>query len=310
MLTDDSGMAAAVQEYLDEIEFVRSTHEVLCEHTERTLHCSIDGLGGTVDHLMIYREDGKVVLHSWDYKHGVGVPVDAVENMQLLSYFVILDDNYPGMIDEFRGTIIQPRAFSGEVNQTWCCTPERVKQHADRIEQVKHQDHLAAGDWCRWCPALLICPEVRQHTLNMARTEFSDLDLDTLLSLEAVMPAVQALMKMIPVELLNRFRRGDAIPGKKVIATLSNRRWARNTEETWAELESLGLSKSDFIEERLKTPPQVEKLLDKDGKKSLASLVTRTPSGYKVVPESARGEPVNFSDVSDFDDLEFENGES
>lgn len=299
---DDSNgeMAAAVQVYLDEIAFVRATSTVLCEHTERKLDClTIAGLGGTADHMMLYREDDKIVLHLFDYKHGVGVPVAAEENMQLLSYFVIHESQYQDMVDEFRCTIVQPRAFAGDGVQTWACSLTRVQEHAERIVTETAKDHLAAGDWCRWCPALMICPEVQRHAAEIAAAEFSEVDIETLLHYEQIGPAITAFLKKIPQTLIDTFRFGDGIPGKKVIERLSNRKWKLAVSRVRPELEKLGLAKEAIVEEKLRTPPQIEKLLDKEGRKALEPFVTRDVVGYKIVPESAKGTPVDFN-VSEF----------
>lgn len=303
----DAEMAEAVQVYLDEINFVRATVDVICEHTERTLDClTIDGLGGTADHVMLYVDNGKLVLHCFDYKHGMGVPVDAEENLQILSYFVILDSQYPEMVDEFRGTIVQPRGFAGDKVQTWGCSPARVREHADRIIAETAKDHLAAGEWCRWCPALTICPEVQRQAADAAVREFSEMDLDTLLHFEQVAPAITAFLNKIPVALLDHFRAGGKIPGRKVIQRWGNRKW--KSDDIRPELEKLGLAKEAFIEEKLKTPPQVEKLLDKDGREAIATLVTREPIGYKVVPETAKGDAVDMSVTEFLEVTEFSDG--
>jgi len=310
MVAEDKEAAKAVQVYLDEIEFVRDTNQVICEHTERTLQCeTIPGLGGTADHVMVYRDmtEDKIVLHCFDYKHGVGVPVDAEENDQVLSYFVILESHYPDMIDEYRGTIVQPRCFAGEAIQTWSCTPERVYEHAMRIVMETQKTHLAAGDWCRWCPALMICPEVQQQAAAAACEEFSQVDLDTLLHYEQIAPAITAFLKQIPKTLLDLFRFGDGIPGKKVIKRYGNRKWKLAGSLVQPELEKLGLPREVIVEEKLRTPPQVEKLLDKDGKKAIAALVTREEVGYKIVPIDAKGDSVDFG-VSEFTEFSDDEG--
>lgn len=307
-VTGDPEQAKAVQVYLDEIAFVRGAHQVLVEHTERTLECTtIPDLGGTADHMMIYIDGDQVVLHCFDYKHGVGVPVDVIENDQLLAYFVILDSHYPGLIGEFRGTIVQPRCMLGESVQTWSCSPEQVAEYAQRIVDETNKAHLAAGDWCRWCPALMICPEVQRHAYEVACTEFSQVDVATLQYYDEVAPAIKAFLNKIPDALINLFRFGDGIPGKKVIQRLGNRKWKLSADRIQPELEKLGLTEDVICEKKIRTPPQVEKLLDKESKKVIESLVTREVCGYKIVPITAKGDPVDFS-VSEFSEFE-EDGE-
>jgi len=303
VVAQDEETAAAVQEYLDEIALVRASHEVIAEYVETMYeHPTIPGLGGTPDFVMLYHDNGKIVLHDFDYKHGVGVPVSAVENLQILTYFVILDENYPGMVDEFRGTIVQPRAAVGEKLQTWVCGPERVAEHAERIKAAMGQNHLAAGDWCRWCPALIICPEVQQHMHDMAMREFSELDTESLLHYESLIPAVKAFIEKIPAAILAKFKRGENVPGRKVIASYGHRRW-KSVDRAVEVLEGMGLKPSDMYEQKMRTPPQVEKLLDKESRKSLEDLVIRPVVGHKVVAESAKGDPIDISN-NDFDVIE------
>lgn len=305
---DNPEMAKAVQVYLDEIRSVEAKYEVIARHTEVTWeHTSITDLGGTSDHFVLYTDDGRIVCHVFDYKHGAGVPVDVHENLQVLTYFAIIGSHFPGMIDLFRGTIVQPRAFNGDEIQTWECLPERVSEHEALIKEVTKQDFLKAGDHCRWCPAWRVCPKLQEHTLEVARLEFSEVkdDREKLAELFQLTPAIKAFLDKIPAAMLEFFQDGSGgVPGYKVIETLSNRQWKfADADQTLRHLKKVGLGKKDAFESKLKSPTQVEKLVSKDKKEIFSTLVTRRPSGYKLMPESARGEPVDFS-VSEFSVVE------
>lgn len=302
----DPEVIAAVQVYVDEVNTARSSYRVLFEHTEVTLEClTVEDMGGTSDHFMVYVDDGRIYLHVFDYKHGVGVPVSVQDNKQLLSYFLIIESHYPGMFDGFRGTIVQPRAFSGDAVQTWECTPERVQEHHAAILQAASQTHLSAGEHCRWCPALTICPELRAHSLRMAQEEFAEIkdDAQKLVELLELKPAITALLDAIPGALLEHFRAGNGVPGYKVVEGQGNRAWKWGDADTvLRNLKRLGVGKRQAIEEKLKSPPAIEKELPKDKHKLLEELVTRPSTGYRVVRESAKGKPVDFS-VSEFTEI-------
>jgi hypothetical protein len=305
---EDEEMRKAVQVYVDEIRAVEQSHDVILRHTETTRqHRTLEGIGGTCDHFAIYLEDEQMVLHIFDYKHGVGIPVDAWENKQLLSYFAIIESWYPGMIDKFRGTIVQPRAFAGDAIQSWECDVDRVREHEASVRKAMGEDHLKAGDHCRFCPAILICPEVEKHALQIAQTEFEVIRDDTakLAELFELTPAIQTLLKKIPNAMMEKFRDGSGVPGYKVVAKrLSNRQWLwRDDKETLRALEELGVSRKLATEEKLKSPTQLEKELG-DKKQAISAIVTRRETGFKVVPTSERGESVDVSSITEFERIE------
>lgn len=306
-VTENEEIQAPVQVYLDEIRSVASRYEVICRQTEVTLeHTSITDLGGTSDHFMLYVDGANIVLHVFDYKHGAGVPVSVVENMQVLTYFAIIGSHYPGMIDIYRGTIVQPRAYAGDDIQTWECGPERVAEHEALIKRVATQDHLYAGDHCRWCPAQSRCPKLQEHALEAAQLEFAEVkdDREKLAEFYRLTPAIKSFLDAIPGALIETFRDGSGgVPGYKVVETLTNRQWKFADENAVIRnLKKCGLGKKDVVKPSLMSPTQVEKLVPADKREIFGSLVTRRPSGYKLVPESAKGEAVDFR-VSEFEVL-------
>ncbi len=125
-----------------------------------------------------------------------------------------------------RGTIVQPRAYAGDGVQTWEFSSERVNQHAQDILDTLDKDHLKAGEHCRWCPALTVCPENLRHALALAQAEFADVrgDKQRLVELMEIAPAVKAFLDAIPGMIMELFRRGDGPPGWKVVERKSHRR--------------------------------------------------------------------------------------
>jgi hypothetical protein len=305
-VSEDEETRRCVQMYLDEVRSTASTYEVIVQHTERTLeHSSIKNFGGTTDHLMIYRDGDRIVLHVFDYKHGAGVPVSVEENGQVLSYFAIIESHFPGMVDAFRGTIVQPRSFAGDEIQSWECGVERVRQHEQDVRAAMESNDLKAGDHCRWCKAATVCPKLEEHALEIAEMEFEVVrdNRELLVKLFEIGPAIKSLLDKVPDAMMEHFRNGNGgIPGFKAVAKrLSNRQWKyRDDADTLRILESLGVSRKQAMTESLKTPPQLEKELP--DKKLIEPLVTRRPTGFKVVPITERGEPVDFT-VTEFESV-------
>lgn len=304
---EDEEMRHAVQQYLDVIQEVRKQPgNVVLEHTEKTLECTnVPGLGGTSDHFMVIEDQGRVILHVFDYKHGVGVPVDVEENLQVLSYFAIIASNFPEQFDEFRATIVQPRCFSGTPIQHWSCEPQRVQEHVESILRPRDMSVTKAGDWCRWCPALLKCDTVRQHTLQIAEAEFSEYrdDTEKLIELERVSPAVKALLDRVPLAIIEKFRDGSGgIEGLKCVERRSHRQWVSTDASGLEELlESEGIDKETaYAKPKLKTPAQLEKELP--NKKLIAPLITQRVVGYKIVPVTHKGKSVDFR-CNEFTDM-------
>lgn len=303
---EDEEMKSAVQEYLDVISNVRAESDVLLEHTEITLESrEVPGLGGTSDHFMVIQDGDKLVLHVFDYKHGVGVPVDVEGNLQVLSYFAIIASNFPERFDEFRATIVQPRCFAGKPIQHWSCDPGRVKSHVEAILKPRDTSVTKAGSWCRWCPAILKCDTVHQHTLEIAQSEFSEYREDTekLLELERITPAVKALLDKVPLALIEKFQDGSGgIDGLKCVERKSHRQWASSDPSTLLDLlKKEGIEEERaYAERKLKTPAQLEKELP--DKKLIAPLITQRCVGYKIVPVTNKAKAVDFR-CNEFTDM-------
>lgn len=309
LVSEDREVIDSIQVYLDDINAARDRYKVIVEHTERTIHHKeISNFGGTQDHMMLYDDDGKLVVHVWDYKHGIGKVVDAEENLQALSYFAIIQSHY-AMVDiaEFRITIVQPRTFSEEKVKYWSCGPERIQAHISEINKaIENPDLFKAGDWCGWCPALQLCPTVQKHALEVAQLEFDEIrdDVDLLLELARIRPAVEKLLKKVSGALLDAYRRAP-IPGFKVVRGRSgDRKWI-DPENAAIELENLGLSEI-YEPSKLRSVAQLEKELPKDKKRLIEPLYVKPPGGLKLVPSSASGEPVDLHDVSEFEVIEDE----
>lgn len=297
--TADPEQHAAVKLMVDYVEQLRAEKQPQLELIECLReHRTIADLGGTADYLAIYIEDGKVVLHFVDYKHGAGVGVIAVENYQLLTYACIFASYFGLTIDVYRMTIIQPRCTQVEPIQTWDTTPERVAQHEAEILAVKDKRHFAAGPHCQFCSLAGSCPTLREQSLALAQRTFEQAEVPELIELYEMQDAIRASLNQIEGILIEKARLGFELPGYKVVDSIGNRRWAIDEPKLVRRLAKLGISRKQLFTKSMITPAAVEKLLElpaKERKTALNGLTVREKIGQRVVPEAARGDKLLLS---------------
>lgn len=167
-------MAEAVQVYLD---FVRPIKDVCGEvfverHISSPVHpqfygtCDFGGLELT-NHIV-------AAVHIADFKGGVGITVEADDNPQMKYYAFGLVDAWERGSQETLDSdtpvhiaIVQPRAFHslGPI-RTWETSVGELKgwvhdQLVPAMERTSWDSTLTPGDWCRFCPAKLVCPVLR-----------------------------------------------------------------------------------------------------------------------------------------------------
>jgi hypothetical protein len=286
---EDAETRRSVGMYFEEVERIRNEYTIMEEGIEETLESGdVPGLGGTPDYFAVYMDGDKVVLHIVDYKHGIGVPVPAVGNLQLLSYCLIVSSVVRTPIDLYRMTIVQPRLRDHCGISTWETTSDRVEEHARAILDAIGKDDLSVGAHCRWCPAITRCPAVQG---KVARTQGQVADED-LSEMMRALPALRAFISTLEDRVLGVLRSGGDVPGFKVVQGLGNRRWKFEEERILRYLSRAKISRKVAIKRTLLSPAQLEKVVDKQ---IIEKLTERIPSGYRVVPVSAPGETVSFN---------------
>ncbi len=142
-----------------------------------------DGQFGTLD-AAIVQEFGKLVVI--DYKYGAGVAVDPEGadgrgNPQLVYYALALSHQYGHNFAEVELVVIQPRAYheSGNTTRTFSMSMDELLRWEDIFldgvfETNLRDPALIPGKWCRWCPAAVICPELKDKSLKEAKIVFDD----------------------------------------------------------------------------------------------------------------------------------------
>lgn len=280
-------MAEAVQVFLD---YARGLYgegvedgsiTMLVEHTIGEEHIGLHG-GGTLDLAFhdLNREKGGGFLHLLDYKHGVGVAVDigprerdekdpiAGFNSQMLYYAYGLLKSLG--VEHGQGintglTIGQPRAVheEGPIRERWLSSDD-ILDWGDNIllpamRAVDASDApLQLGSHCRFCPAKLVCREMKENFSSVVEGEVDNVagmsDEELALEFDRIEQA-QMYIKALRDEAFRRAMNGTPVPGTKLVAGRADRQWKDDAE---AELiEKFG--DDAYNEPKLKSPAQVEK---------------------------------------------------
>lgn len=189
----DEAMAEAVQVYLDEVR--RRLHDGATLMFEQRVWFSetigVPDQGGTSDCIILHK--GCTALTIGDLKYGMGEPVSADENRQMMTYALgVLEtfDTIMEEVDEVTLFISQPRLDS---LTEWTCSRERLMQHRDEMRTAAAKARLAAEQFdvsrtidpslygvtekgCRWCKIKATCDAYRQHVSKTVFDDFEVLD--------------------------------------------------------------------------------------------------------------------------------------
>jgi hypothetical protein len=300
-LPEPGEMRDACKVFVDYCEPVAGTLGKNCDvyGIEETLASPVDeDRGGTPDFYAVKGTHATIV----DFKYGVGVPVAAEKNAQLLSYARLLLERFP-QLETFTLVIVQPRT-AGEAVDTWEATRADVDAFAARESAAAAQSHFSAGEHCRWCPAVAVCDHLHAKALELAQGDFAiEAAADRWPQLMRLKPAIEKLLDAIPGRMLDAMRKGHSFPGFKAVKALGNRTWAHDEAATLRALTRRKLGKRIVCETRLKSPTA----LDREGHgEQIADLVTRPDRGLTVVAMSDKRPAVTFETAAEsFDDLSF-----
>lgn len=272
---------------------------------------------GTLDYGLVgENQDGTFDICVVDYKHGVGVEVDATENTQLINYALALAEEYNGNIGTAYLFVYQPRVNPENPYTKWSVSGEALTEYRriflERGERAiaiykgtvvfDPAEHLKAGDHCRWCPARRVCPEL----LRASNTECLDLletPLPPAIPTLTISQMVEVLKRKKMIEgfiegieehLAGRLKQGLPVPGFKLVKGQQKRQWKKDKEYVAGQLMSMG------IDEPYKTSlvniGDVEK---KIGKGKIGDLTTLTKASLNVVPVEDEREAVDVVNALD-----------
>jgi hypothetical protein len=281
----------AVQVYLDYINSIKKINTSIEEEVgvpELNQH-----LHGTLD----WSQFNEGLLEIVDYKHGVGVVVDAENNFQLLYYAFCKLMKLKG-IQRVKMTICQPRAihWAGPI-RSWEVDAQEVFEWGNEVllpamHAAETSNELHPGSHCQFCPAKLYCKAALdvfdESTAEANAVAMSD---EMLAERFSKIQVVMFVKKAIEQEVLKRTLDGHTLPGVKLVQQKADRVWKdgaelifRNKPEAWTE-------------PQLKSPAKMEKIT------GLSSLVVhcafKPATGYVAAREDDRRHAVTLPSAGD-----------
>lgn len=306
-------MAAAVQVYLDTIYAdaeIFGKEKLLIEH-KFALPDIHPELYGTND-CCLYTETQSVIVY--DYKHGAGKVVEAIENPQLMIYALGALNEFPAA-DTVEMVIVQPRAKHPEGPiRRFTIGVEDLKAWGEKVlkplayETDNPEAPFNLGKWCDWCPGMGGCPAFHKHAVQ---TMFGDevvpvatplverLSAEKLAEIVAFKPLAEKFLDACYEEVKARMMNGVGMPGLKLVEGRGVRKWVEDFDSKSGKV--FQALKADMYETKIKSPAQMEKAIKAAnlGMELLDGLV-ETSRGLLVVPVEDKREEYQI-----FDNFEF-----
>lgn len=266
----------------------------------------IPGCFGTADACVV----SDTILEVMDLKYGKGVPVNAVENPQARCYGL-------GAVHEFgdiygfthvRNTIIQPRLDS--VTEEVLSKDELLAwgEEIKPIAQLawKGEGTFSPGDNCRFCAAKAVCKARAYQSFDLLTACLDTPDVlpdEVIPGILKVADTCEQWIKDVRAYALSQALLGQEWPGYKLVKGKRPSRAFRNDEEAEQQLIRAGYTPEQYMETKMKTVAQVEKLLGKRAFDALmGNLVVQGEGRLTLVPEDDKRTEFESADAA-FSDM-------
>lgn len=297
------------------LEFVLEQIEIAKQHCadpfvliEQRLDfsCYVPDGFGTGDCLIVADK----LLHIIDFKYGLGVLVDAVDNPQMMLYALgalrLFDALYD--IDTVSMTIFQPRR---ENVSTWTISVSELEEWAEKTLRpkaelaFKGEGEFNPGPWCTFCKAAVKCRARAEEKLALAQYEFAKPPLLTDEEIEDILSRLDDLTKW--ANEIAAYAQDAAINhgkhwnGYKLVEGRSNRKY---TDESAVIAAATAAGYRDIFKKSLIPITEMEKLM---GKKTftevLGGLVIKPQGKPTLVPASDKRPAIHTGANHDFNEF-------
>ena len=297
------------------VEFVLEQIEVAKQHCtdpfvliEQRLDfsCYVPDGFGTGDCLIVADK----LLHIIDFKYGLGVLVDAVENPQMMLYALgalrLFDALYD--IDTISMSIFQPRR---ENVSTWTISVAELEEWAEQTLRpkaelaFKGEGEFNPGPWCTFCKAAVKCRARAEEKLALARYEFAKPPLLTDEEIEDILSRLDDLTKwaneIAAYAQDAAINHGKQWNGFKLVEGRSIRKYS---DESAVVAAATAAGYRDIYKKSLIPITEMEKLM---GKKTFAEilggLVIKPQGKPTLVPASDKRPSIHIGANHDFTEI-------
>lgn len=288
MYIADEKMIEGCQQTIDEVGRLKAE---MCEGTEVFSERFLDmswldpRCGGTAD-ITLVEPFGRAELV--DHKNGF-ILVEAKDNDQLKQYAVGIAHEHPDC-ESVTVTISQPNSPHAEgLIRSETFSIDELKVYEIRMKEAAEATSrpnapLRAGDWCLWCPAKTRCTEYDAMLLEEAAADFAEDEPPAALPLPTStedlnhkskwVPVIEAWCNNIKADIQRELENGNKVGDWKLVRGKSKRRFI-DPGDVVSTMLDLGVPNEDlWIEPKLKTPAQIEKLgVGKEQRKAVKDAV-------------------------------------
>lgn len=295
-------MADAVQVYLDAVRAAHPDRNQYNTFVERKFHCPDihDYFYGTSDLVYI---DGET-LHVWDYKHGVGIVVEAENNPQPMYYGAgaLVDLGLVGRVSKVVLHIAQPRGFHwrGPIRE-WEISTRDLMAWVDHtlvpaMRLALTSDKTVSGEHCRFCPARsrncsALAADMRELEAMvdfLSNRPVEELDNAQVARYLDLLDTAKIVGKAVAEVAFGRLMHDQDIPGRKLVKGKASRVWKGGAEA--AVKKALGAKA--YEEPAFKSPAQIEKI-SSAAKTLVAQWAEGGDAGLTVAKSDDKRKPVN-----------------
>lgn len=263
-----------------------------------------DGFG-TGDFLLV--ADGKINVV--DFKYGIGIPVVADHNPQMMLYGLGALDLFDCLynIETVTLTIFQPRLSNISV---WSISAKELYQWAEIILRpraqmaAKGEGEFTPGSWCRHCKARHTCRARAESFLELAKMEFQPPALLSDEEISEVMGKADELSRwasdVMAYATAVAIDEGRHFDGYKLVEGRSVRKF---TDLAAVEQAAKDAGYTDIFNKSLITLTAFEKLMGKETFQEVLGKYVEKPKGkLTLVPVSdKRPEVMVLNPINEFD---------
>lgn len=322
-----------IQERIEMAELIGWTVKIKVEVRCSLKSLGVPGLDGGTSDVILEFWDGDTLMEVevFDYKHGAGVAVEAIDNPQAMCYGlgVILLPEYADqdIPDGVTITISQPRAHhpDGRI-RSWKTTKQHLLDwcEEDLVPKAKatleEDAHLEpSDDGCRFCPVAGQCPRLFERTQEVAMLDFADEpelpDVETLTSEQKLFIMDHASMLRSFIVAVEKQVKHEVDHGSqdyensyKLVRKTTHRKLDEDALEEGSELLDY-LTEDDLFERKSRSLTEIERRLIKAAGKAEAldimDWLTTKPTGDLVItPISDKRLAQSPALISDFKNLD------
>ena len=293
---------AYVDFVMEQVELARNScnDPIILIEKRLDFSCYVPDGFGTGDCLII--SDDR--LHIIDFKYGMGVLVDAVDNPQMKLYALGALEIYDSLYDinEVSMTIFQPRrenvsTWTVPVEELKCWAEEELKPKA--VKAYNGEGEYIPGEWCTFCKAAVRCRARAEEKLKLAQTEFKMPPLLTDNEIEEILSILPDLTKwaneITAYATDTAVNHGKEWNGFKVVEGRSVRKY--KDEDAIAE-KAVASGFKDIYRKSLIPMTEMQKLMGKTKfEEILGDLIYKPPGKPTLVPNSDKRPAMNVADA-------------